>query len=174
MPILNDSPTLISLLSFFCWLKTNVRRRGKRREIPIDPPPLCSYLLNQLMAGKDSWSRPCWCCLWVYRQWLHRLASSNHCLTNPYLFPLLLLMVINVEDKRIEEIINQLMMVRFFTNRSSIIKDQRIRRWVIDRSRLASSNSRFALLIWNRMPISLSLSSSLILSPYRRRGVMRM
>ena len=28
---------------------------------------------------------------------------------SPYLFPLLLLMVINVEDKRIEEIINQLM-----------------------------------------------------------------
>ena len=28
---------------------------------------------------------------------------DNHCLTNPYLFPLLLLMVINVEDKRIEE-----------------------------------------------------------------------
>ena len=74
----------------------------------------------------------------------------NHCLTNPYLFPLLLLMVINVEDKRIEEIINQLMI-------AAVV--------------FAGAEINWEEVVWARAQssVALSLPASLVWFPSKRR-----
>ena len=137
MPILNDSPTLISLLSFFFLfnpLGTRERRRGKRRgglgsspiftNLTLDP-----LLWNERWIQSHDWliylliSWPWLRCIKTQPQPNHYLSYllravggwsfiSNHCLTNPYLSSYLILSPLvpwKRRDKIIEEIINQLM-----------------------------------------------------------------